>query len=205
MTELLSAVVMVHPLLLLRADGHRDLSPLQQPSRPVREAAKHYLSGARFTEAGSYDAALSPRGFEAAYGGCPGERFASPAELELTRKAGRASGGRRQTRRAAGNALTAAQTVEEDQERGRKRVELLKQRYASGCDQSATSPSARKRFAARCPNLPSAAPEPTRQSPDIGAPCLTIRAADGGWSANGGRHWFTFCSLVYVSARTALI
>ena len=36
-----------------------DLSPLQRPSRPMREAAQaHYLSGTRFFDAGSYDAAL---------------------------------------------------------------------------------------------------------------------------------------------------
>jgi hypothetical protein len=36
-----------------------DLSPLQRPSRPMIEAAQqHYLSGTRFFEAGSWDAAL---------------------------------------------------------------------------------------------------------------------------------------------------
>ncbi len=43
-----------------------DLSPLQRPSRPMREAAQaHYQSGTRFFDAGSYDAALVE--FEAAY------------------------------------------------------------------------------------------------------------------------------------------
>ena len=41
------------------AHAQPDLSPLQRPSRPMIEAAQqHYLSGTRFFEAGSWDAAL---------------------------------------------------------------------------------------------------------------------------------------------------
>ena len=48
------------------AFAQTDLSPLQRPSRPMREAAQtHYLSGARFFESGQYDAALVE--FEAAF------------------------------------------------------------------------------------------------------------------------------------------
>ena len=43
-----------------------DETPLQRPSRPMREAAQtHYQSGARFFESGQYDAALVE--FEAAW------------------------------------------------------------------------------------------------------------------------------------------
>ena len=50
----------------LPALAQSDLSPIQRPSRPMREAAQtHYLSGARFFETGQYDAALVE--FEAAW------------------------------------------------------------------------------------------------------------------------------------------
>lgn len=57
---------MYRPLIVLSALGaaasgsaQPDLSPLQRPSRPMIEAAQqHYLSGTRFFEAGSWDAAL---------------------------------------------------------------------------------------------------------------------------------------------------
>ncbi len=43
-----------------------DLSPLQRPSRPMREAAQaHYQSGTRFFETAQFDAALVE--FEAAW------------------------------------------------------------------------------------------------------------------------------------------
>ena len=46
-------------LLPLSSHAQPDLSPLQRPSRPMREAAQqHYASGTRFFEEGQWDAAL---------------------------------------------------------------------------------------------------------------------------------------------------
>jgi len=59
------ALIVAVGLLLATGAFAQDYSPLQRPSRPMREAAQtHYLSGARFFESGQYDAALVE--FEAA-------------------------------------------------------------------------------------------------------------------------------------------
>ena len=53
-------------LLLASIGSAQELSPLQRPSRPMREAAQtHYRSGSQFFESKQFDAALVE--FEAAY------------------------------------------------------------------------------------------------------------------------------------------
>ena len=138
-------------LLLLPLSGRSepDLSPLQRPSCPMREAAQaHYLSGTRFFDAGSYDAALVE--FEAAW------RLSGEPDLlhNLSwthEKAGRI----REALEYAVRYQAAVQSVE-DKERGRKRVELLKQRYA-GATEPPTAP-------ARIP-VPNQAPQPAENTP----------------------------------------
>ena len=105
-----------------RAQG--DLSPLQRPSRPMREAAQtHFQSGLRFFESGQYDAALVE--FEAAY-----RLSAEPDLLHNISWTHEKAGRIKEAIDYAVRYQAAVQTVE-DQERGRKRVEFLKQRYSA--------------------------------------------------------------------------
>lgn len=101
-----------------------DLSPLQRPSRPMREAAQtHYQSGARFFDEGSYDAALVE--FEAAW------RLSGEPDLLHNLSWTHEKAGH--VKEALDYALRyqAAVQTDEDRERARKRVEFLKQRYSS--------------------------------------------------------------------------
>ena len=164
-----------------------ELSPLQRPSRPMREAAQtHYQSGARFFESSQYDAALVE--FEAAW------RLSGEPDLlhNLSwthEKAGRI----KEAIDYAVRYQTAAQTVE-DQERGRRRVEFLKQRYASGATEPTTAPSSPSVSSspAQAPQpvpekAPSAAPEPPKTESRHRVPPLSIGLlAGGGALALGG-------------------
>ena len=151
---------LVFCLLLAGGTAHaQELSPLQRPSRPMREAAQtHYQSGARFFESSQYDAALVE--FEAAW------RLSGEPDLlhNLSwthEKAGRI----KEAIDYAVRYQAAAQTVE-DQERGRKRVEFLKQRYASGATEPTTAPSSpsvspapTQAHRSQCPKRPRARPQ----------------------------------------------
>ncbi len=174
-------------LLASTAIAQPDLSPLQRPSRPMIEAAQaHYLSGARFFEAGSYDAALVE--FEAAF------RLSGEADflhnLSWTHeKAGRF----KEAIEYAIRYQAAVQTVE-DRERGRRRVEFLKQRYASGATEPTTAPSSPSvsPSPAQSPQpvpekTPNAAPEPPKTESRPKVPPLSIGLlAGGGALALGG-------------------
>ena len=174
-------------LLASTAIAQPDLSPLQRPSRPMIEAAQaHYLSGARFFEAGSYDAALVE--FEAAF------RLSGEADflhnLSWTHeKAGRI----KEAIEYAVRYQAAVQTVE-DRERGRRRVEFLKQRYASGATEPTTAPSSPSvgPSPAQAPppvpeKKPNAAPEPPKTESRHRVPPLSIGLlAGGGALALGG-------------------
>ena len=133
----------------------QDLSPLQRPSRPMREAAQaHYLSGARFFESGQYDAALVE--FEAAF------RLSGEADflhnLSWTHeKAGRIKEAIEYAVR-----YQAAVPTGEDQDRARRRVEFLKQRYST--TPAPTEPSADSSSPASTPAPIATAPTATPQS-----------------------------------------
>ena len=117
-------------LLASTAIAQPDLSPLQRPSRPMIEAAQqHYLSGTRFFEAGSWDAALVEfsAGFQLS-----GERDFLHNLSWTHEKAGRL----REALDYAERYLTACRGTE-DEERAAKRVAFLKQRYPGG---SASAP-----------------------------------------------------------------
>ena len=188
MKPLVFAVVLISGLAWAKHTvAQPDLSPLQRPSRPMIEAAQaHYLSGARFFEAGSYDAALVE--FEAAF------RLSGEADflhnLSWTHeKAGRI----KEAIEYAIRYQAAVQTVE-DQERGRRRVEFLKQRYASGSTEPTTAPSSPSVSSspAQAPQpvsekTPSAAPEPPKTESRHRVPPLSIGLiAGGGALALGG-------------------
>ena len=171
---------LVFCLLLAGGTAHaQELSPLQRPSRPMREAAQtHYQSGARFFESGQYDAALVE--FEAAW------RLSGEPDLlhNLSwthEKAGRI----KEAIDYAVRYQSAAQTVE-DQERGRRRVEFLKQRYASGATEPTTAPSSPISPApppqppSALPNAPSPAPAPPKTETTQKAPPLSIGLLTGG-------------------------
>ncbi len=175
-------------LLLAGGTAHaQDLSPLQRPSRPMIEAAQaHYQSGARFFESGSYDAALVE--FEAAW------RLSGEPDLlhNLSwthEKAGRI----KEAIDYAVRYQAAVQTVE-DRERGRRRVEFLKQRYASGATEPTTAPSSPSvsPSPAQSPQpvpekTPNAAPEPPKTESRPKVPPLSIGLlAGGGALALGG-------------------
>ena len=180
MKPLVFAVVLISGLAWAKHTvAQPDLSPLQRPSRPMIEAAQaHYLSGARFFEAGSYDAALVE--FEAAW------RLSGEPDLlhNLSwthEKAGRI----KEAIEYAVRYQTAAQTVE-DQERGRKRVGLLKQRYASGATESTTSPAPTQAPQTVPEKTPSAAPEPTKTESRHRVPSLAIGLLTAGGALTVG-------------------
>ena len=142
-------------LLLASGASAQDLSPLQRPSRPMREAAQtHYQTGLRFFESGQYDAALVE--FEAAW------RLSGEPDLlhNLSwthEKAGRL----REAIEYAVRYQATVQTVE-DQERARKRVEFLKQRYATA--PLTTGPSSAPTPSALSPAPVVTAPPVTKQT-----------------------------------------
>ncbi len=101
-----------------------DLSPLQRPSRPMREAAQaHYQSGTRFFETAQFDAALVE--FEAAY-----RLSAEPDLLHNLSWTHEKAGHIKEALDYALRYQSAVQT-DDDRERARKRVEFLKQRYST--------------------------------------------------------------------------
>lgn len=122
---------MYRPLIVLSALGsaassraQTDLSALQRPSRPMIEAAQqHYLSGTRFFEAGSWDAALVE--FTASYQ-LSGERDLLHNISWTHEKAGRS----KEALEFAERYLAACRGTE-DEERAQKRVTFLRQRYSN--------------------------------------------------------------------------
>ena len=150
-----SIITLVVVCASISASAEPDLSPLQRPSRPMREAAQtHYLSGARFFETGQYDAALVE--FEAAF------RLSGEADflhnISWTHeKAGR-------IKEAIDYAIRyqAAVPTGEDQERARRRVEFLKQRYSTS--PAPTEPSADSSAPTSTPAPIATAPTATPQS-----------------------------------------
>ena len=137
------------------ASAQPDLSPLQRPSRPMIEAAQaHYLkSGARFFESGQYDAALVE--FEAAW-----RLSGEPDLLQQSwthEKAGH-------IKEALDYALRyqAAVPTGEDQERARRRVEFLRQRYSTA--PAPSEPAAASSTPVVSPaQVPASAPSPARE------------------------------------------
>ena len=121
-------------LLLAGGTAHaQDLSPLQRPSRPMIEAAQtHYRSGSQFFESKQFDAALVE--FEAAW------RLSGEPDLlhNLSWTHEKAGHIKEALEYAARYASAVAGT--DDEERARKRVEFLKQRYAGSA--TATEPTA---------------------------------------------------------------
>ena len=121
-------------LLLLPLSSHAqpDLSPLQRPSRPMREAAQqHYASGTRFFEEGQWDASLVE--FTASFQ-LSGERDLLHNISWTHEKAGR-------TREALDYAerYLAACRGSEDEERATKRVAFLKAKYGESASGTAST------------------------------------------------------------------
>jgi len=114
------------------AHAQPDLSPLQRPSRPMREAAQqHYASGTRFFEEGQWDAALVE--FEASW------RLSGEADLLHNiswthEKAGRA----RDALEYAERYLVACRGTQ-DEERAAKRVVFLKAKYGDPANGAAST------------------------------------------------------------------
>ena len=124
---LLSAVMLSARLV----HSQPDLSPLQSPSRPTREAAQqHYASGTRFFEEGQWDAALVE--FIASFQ-LSGERDLLHNISWTHEKAGR-------TREALDYAerYLAACRGSEDEERAAKRVGFLKAKYGEPANGAAS-------------------------------------------------------------------
>ena len=146
MKRLVSVWMVLLPQVVL-AQG--DLSPLQRPSRPMREAAQtHYLSGARFFESGQYDAALVE--FEAAF------RLSGEADFLHNISWTHEKAGRIKEAIEYAVRYQAAVPTGEDQDRARRRVEFLKQRYST--TPAPTEPSA-------APISPAATPAPIETAP----------------------------------------
>lgn len=126
------SVVLTLLCAALVAEAQPDLSPLQRPSRPMREAAQqHYASGSRFFEEGQWDAALVE--FEASWR-LSGERDLLHNISWTHEKAGRA----REALDYAERYLTASRGTE-DEDRATKRVAFLKQRYGESASGAASS------------------------------------------------------------------
>ena len=175
------AALVLFPCIAL---AQPDLSPLQRPSRPMIEAAQqHYLTGSRFFETGQYDAALVE--FEAAFR-LSGESDFLHNISWTHEKAGRI----KEAIEYAVRYQSAVQDAEE-QERARRRVEFLKQRYASGATEPTTAPSSPITPAPQPPSVPQNAPSPAPEPPKPGSqhkvPPLSIGLlAGGGALALGG-------------------
>ena len=159
-----------------------DLSPLQRPSRPMIEAAQaHYLSGTRFFDAGSYDAALVE--FEAAY-----RLSAEPDLLHNLSWTHEKAGHIKESLDYALRYQAAVQT-DDDRERARKRVEFLKQRYSSAPAPSepaaasstpVVSPAAVTAPSSVPASASSPAPAPTKTEARIKTPPLALGLVAGG-------------------------
>ena len=138
--------------------AQQDSSPLQRPSRPMREAAQtHYRSGSQFFESKQFDAALVE--FEAAY------RLSAEPDLlhNLSWTHEKAGHIKEALEYAARYASAVAGT--DDEERARKRVEFLKQRYAGSATATATEPTAPSSGSA----VTSPAPAPQPSEPQTAA------------------------------------
>ena len=144
--------VFVPALALAQAD----ITALQRPSRPMREAAQtHYRSGSQFFESKQFDAALVE--FEAAY------RLSAEPDLlhNLSWTHEKAGHIKEALEYAARYASAVAGT--DDEERARKRVEFLKQRYSGSA--TATEPTAPSSSSA----VTSPAPAPQPSEPQTAA------------------------------------
>ena len=140
------------------AQAQGDISALQRPSRPMREAAQtHYRSGSQFFESKQFDAALVE--FEAAY------RLSAEPDLlhNLSWTHEKAGHIKEALEYAARYASAVAGT--DDEERARKRVEFLKQRYSGSAPATATEPTAPSSSSA----VISPAPAPPPSEPQIAA------------------------------------
>ena len=163
------------------AHAQPDLSPLQRPSRPMREAAQqHYASGTRFFEEGQWDAALVE--FEASW------RLSGEADLLHNiswthEKAGRA----REALEYAERYLVACRGTQ-DEERAAKRVAFLKAKY--GDPASGTASTVQAPVPVATPTAQNAASEATGAPSSEGKakpPALAIGLlAGGGALALGG-------------------
>lgn len=165
-----------------------EVSALQRPSRPMREAAQtHYRSGSQFFESKQFDAALVE--FEAAY------RLSAEPDLlhNLSWTHEKAGHIKEALEYAARYASAVAGT--DDEERARKRVEFLKQRYSgSATATEATAPSSPSvsPAPAQAPQpvlekTPNAAPDPPKTESRHKVPPLSIGLlAGGGALALGG-------------------
>jgi len=148
-------------LLLAGGTAHaQDLSPLQRPSRPMIEAAQaHYRSGSQFFESKQFDAALVE--FEAAW------RLSGEPDLlhNLSWTHEKAGHIKEALEYAARYASAVAGT--DDEERARKRVEFLKQRYSGSA--TATEPTAPSSSSAVISPAPTPAPTPQPSEPTTAA------------------------------------
>ncbi len=172
------------PLLCSSIIAHAqpDLSPLQRPSRPMREAAQqHYASGTRFFEEGQWDAALVE--FEASW------RLSGEADLLHNiswthEKAGRV----REALEYAERYLVACRGTQ-DEERAAKRVAFLKAKYRQSASGAASTVQAAP-VPLVTPTTQSAASEATAAPSTAGKakpPALAIGLlAGGGALALGG-------------------
>ena len=168
----------MNALLLIpaMASAQPDLSPLQRPSRPMIEAAQaHYLSGARFFESGQYDAALVE--FEAAW------RLSGEPDLLHNLSWTHEKAGH--IKEALDYALRyqAAVPTGEDQERARRRVEFLRQRYstAPAPSEPAAASSTPVVSPAQVPaSAPSPAQEPSKTEARTKIPPLALGLVAGG-------------------------
>ena len=156
-----------------------ELSPLQRPSRPMIEAAQaHYLSGARFFESGSYDAALVE--FEAAF------RLSGESDFLFNMSWTHEKAGRIKEAIDYAVRYQAAVQGAEDQERARRRVEFLKQRYGGrefSPDASlpiANPPQAAAPQTSTSQNAPSPAEEPAKAESRPAVPPLALGLVAGG-------------------------
>ncbi len=139
-----------------------EVSALQRPSRPMREAAQtHYRSGSQFFESKQFDAALVE--FEAAY------RLSAEPDLlhNLSWTHEKAGHIKEALEYAARYASAVAGT--DDEERARKRVEFLKQRYAGSAPATATEPTAPSSNSAVTSPAPAPAPTPQPSEPPTAA------------------------------------
>jgi tetratricopeptide (TPR) repeat protein len=146
-----SIITLVVVCASISASAEPDLSPLQRPSRPMREAAQtHYLSGARFFETGQYDAALVE--FEAAF------RLSGEADFLHNISWTHEKAGRIKEAIEYAVRYQAAVPTGEDQDRARRRVEFLKQRYS-------TTPAPSEPLAA--PSSPASTAAPIATAPTV--------------------------------------
>ena len=181
-------------LCLLSSTAHSqpDLSPLQRPSRPMREAAQqHYQSGTRFFEEGQWDAALVE--FESSWR-LSGERDLLHNISWTHEKAGRT----REALDYAERYLVACRGTE-DEERATKRVAFLKAKYGQSASGTASTVQTAP-VPVVTPTTQSAASEATAAPSSEGRakpPALAIGLlAGGGALALGGigclaGAWFT--------------